>query len=164
MPAGISVTNEQREIISALYFDAKMSGSTIAEKMGVSTQVVYTQGKLEKMVREGRIEDAVHYTMNNQMGKSALEWALKKYGKTLPVLKEEPKVVPSIEQKNEVKQIDKDQIARIMYALGNIDDRISSLEQRLDFERKERNANFDSLYKLITDFRNSVIMEMRKRK
>lgn len=173
MAQGKPITAKERDIISALYFDAKMGANDICEKIGCSNQVIYTQTKLEQMIKNNEFDAAQEYVQKQQLGPSVLEWALKKYNKAIPSKStEDEKTCP----------IDKDQFARVMYGVGKIEeqlniinDRLYNLENAFDAFRNEdatmrsehnkvTNANADNLYKLITDFRNSVILEIRKRK
>lgn len=153
------LTDKDRDLISVLHFDGGKGPKEIAQFVDCSEGCIQQQLGMERLIRKEDIRGASDFCKRLNMGTAAFEWATKKYGIKAPLEKE-----PEENAEAECKQIDKDQMARIMYVLGKIDEHITSLEERLDFERKERNANCDSIYKLLTDFRNSVIMEMRKRK
>ena len=66
--------------------------------------------------------------------------------------------------KGSVEQIDRDQMARIMLALGKITDALAEISLKMEEFQKTANVNADNLYRLVTDFSNGVKMEMRKRK
>lgn len=168
MAAGIPITTKQRDIISALV-SANRPTSEICELVECSNQVVYTQAKLEDMIKKNMFSEAIDYAQKHQMGQTVLEWALKKHGKTLPQKKAEQK--PNPEKGKEDATIDKDQMARIMMTLSkidvsieNIDRRVSSILLVLSEGRKEQNANEDNLYNLVRDLKGAMVEGMRKLK
>ena len=166
MAQGVKITSKQRDIISALV-SANKPTQEICELIDCSNQTVYTQAKLEDMIKNDRFNEAIDYVQKQQMGTSVLEWALKKYGKTLPQKKTEPNQYP--EKDKEASTIDKNQMARIMMTLSkidasleNIDRRVSSMLLILADAHKEQNANADNLYNLVKDLKGAMVEGMRK--
>lgn len=132
--------------------------------------------------------DELRTMINKKLG-ATVEWALKHEGKelppepkeiptfTLPLIAETPQKMDMAEIKRvvtdaiaenckdaKIEQIDKDQMARVMYALARIDERLEGIETSLKEIQEDQNTNEDNMYKLVVDFRNSVVMEMRNRK
>lgn len=168
MAQGVPITSKQRDIISALV-SANRPTSEICDLVECSNQVVYTQAKLEDMIKKNMFSEAIDYVQKQQMGQAVLEWALKKHGKTLPQKKTEQK--PNPEKGKEDATIDKDQMARIMMTLSKIDASLENLDRRvssillvLSEGRKEQNANEDNLYNLVRDLKGAMVEGMRKLK
>ena len=179
MAAGKKLTDEQRDLMSVLMFDAGKSVKEICKFVGCSETQVSVQRAMETLAKQDDVQGIINYAKRCNTGDAVVDWVLKKYNKTAT------SSLQGEEQECQYLQVDKDQMARIMYALGKIDERLApietienrlyNLENAFDAFRnedismrsehnKQENANADSLYKLITDFRNSIIMEMRKRK
>lgn len=181
------LTDEQRDNVFTLC-ELGLQQQEVAKILGIGKATV---GNIKQAVKYAKDDnwDGLREMVDKKLA-STVEWALKHEGKKLPP-KEEPKPVPQIvlplqeTQKKmdlaevkrimtevvaenvkdaRIEQIDKDQMARVMYALAKIDERLETIGQWLETMKKEQNANADNLYKLIATFNNSVILELRKRK
>lgn len=181
----LKFTDEMRKNVLMLS-SYGMPGQKIADLIGVKAKsTVNNIIRIAKMVENDEVEEARKIAVSCHAD-AHFAWACKKYGKKIPEppKPEPPKAMYKIQQAVEaaeikrivndaikenvkdakIETIDKDQMSRIMYALGKLDERIESIEQTLEVMRKEQNANADALYKLVTNFNNSVLMEMRKRR
>lgn len=150
--------------------------------------------RVAKLVESDQLEEAKNIAITACKSMVPFEWACKKYGKKLPdpepepeKIKEKPKVdissvgnAPLIdinEVRNaindaikenckdaKIEQVDKDQMARIMYALAKIDERLEMIETCIDSIQTERKNDSTKLYNLISQFNNNFLTEMRKKK
>lgn len=248
---GIDITASQRDIISALYFNANMRQTDIANRVNVHPATVSAQVRLEKLIRDGSVDEAKAYVKKSKCGENVLDWALNYYGfghghrtsELAPVpeqmvrdlvsqfpigtrvLLSDPEackweyvsdslnvvvritvktefnfksiatdekrkaisnrykalykrpccvlvrlIQDDAEKKKEPEQSaiipveESDQLARLMVAIGKLDEKLDMLEKEVELLRKEQNANADSMYKLVSQFNNNVIMELRKRR
>lgn len=152
MKKGI-LSDEQRDQIIRIV-DAGISQTEAAKILGVSLSAVNNTVCVAKAVRE---EDWERYSTlrDSVASRVTFDWALSKYGKTQP--KEEEKPTPEKKERNnndelfvkllkeacseaieenckdnKVEQIDKDQMARIMFALGNINSTLEKIVEKLD--------------------------------
>lgn len=177
------MTDELKERV--LYLSSfGIPGQEIANTIGISAKsTVNNLIRIAKAVEEDRIEDARQISISCHCP-GHFDWAMKKYGKKLPEPKPVPKFIQETQQKMDmaeikrvvtdaiaenckdakIEQIDKDQMARIMLALGKITDALAEISLKMEECQKTTNANADNLYSLVTNMNNSVILEMRKRK
>ena len=152
MKKGI-LSDEQRDQIIRIV-DAGISQTEAAKILGVSLSAVNNTVCVAKAVRE---EDWERYSTlrDSVASRVTFDWALSKYGKTQP--KEEEKPTPEKKERNnndelfvkllkeacseaieenckdnKVEQIDKDQMARIMFEIGNINSTLEKIVEKLD--------------------------------
>lgn len=150
--------------------------------------------RVAKLVESDQLEEAKAISISACKSMAAFEWACKKYGKKLPEPEpkpEEPKEIPVInnqpteiakplnlaEIRNivndaikenckdaKIEQIDKDQMARIMYALAKIDERLEMIETYIDAMQTEQHNDIKKLCDLVSQFNNNFLLETRKKK
>lgn len=150
--------------------------------------------RVAKLVESDQLEEAKAISITACKSLAGFEWACKKYGKKLPEPEpkhEEPKEIPVINNRPteiakslnldeirnavndaikenckdaKIEQVDKDQMARIMYALAKIDERLEMIETYIDGIQTERKNDSTKLYNLISQFNNNFLSEMRKKK
>ncbi len=150
--------------------------------------------RVAKLVESDQLEEAKAISITACKSLAGFEWACKKYGKKLPEPEpkpEEPKEIPVInnppievtkplnlaEIRNavndaikenckdaKIEQIDKDQMARIMYALAKIDERLEMIETYIDTMQTEQHNDIKKLCDLVSQFNNNFLLEMRKKK
>lgn len=180
------ITDEQRDNVIRLS-DLGLKGTEIAKILLISETTVATIVSMAKAVKDDDW-DSIKRITGYTKSQVTLNWALKKYNKSIPEPKPEP--VPLIPKMNvdmkpelnidgiktvvaeaiaenckgHIEQIDKDQMGRIMLAMGRITDALADISLKLEDFQKTQNANADSIYALLTSMNNSIIMELKKRK
>lgn len=177
------MTDELKERV--LYLSSfGIPGQEIANTIGIGAKsTVNNLIRIAKAVEEDRIEDARQISISCHCP-GHFDWAMKKYGKKLPEPKPVPKFIQETQQKMDmaeikrvvtdaiaenckdakIEQIDKDQIARIMLAMGKITDALADISLKLEDFQKTQNVNADSIYTLLTSMHNSIMLELKKRK
>ena len=179
------LSNETRDHIITMA-EAGISIANISKILGVSEASISLIKLAYRLVKEEKW-DELRVSVGTS-SKPTMDWALNKLGKKLPEKKPcTPNVAsvltPVVKQgidvddvkkavaeavaescKGHVEMIDKDQMARIMLALGKITDALAEISLKMEECQKTTNANADNLYSLVTNMNNSVILEMRKRK
>lgn len=137
MPKGNPLSDEQRDKIGRL-IDVGLGNEEIAELLGLTDSSVSKHRRILCLVKEDKLEAAEKDALSTK-NIPALEWALKRCGKTLPPKKAEPpknqteplfdtvelkKAVAEAISENckdsKIEQIDPTQMGRIMKALGEI--------------------------------------------
>ena len=119
------------------------------------------------------MEQAAETVENRSMGNSVFEWALKKYGKTMPKKeehKEEMQIAMPVFQPNaSTPVIDPDQMARIMKAFGHLNETVDRIPEKLDalidlikILIEKTDANADVSYKLLKDTKGAMEEGLRK--
>lgn len=70
----------------------------------------------------------------------------------------------ALEQPEETERplVDGDGVARLMCALGKIDERLETIADLLQTMSKESNCNADNLYNFMSDFRGALSQDIRK--
>ena len=58
MSKGTPLTANERDIISALYFDGKKGPRSIAGLLDVTVSPIYTQTCIEELIRENKVTDS----------------------------------------------------------------------------------------------------------
>ena len=168
-------------------------GPEIAKIIGCEAKsTVNNMIRVAKLVESDQLEEAKAISITACKSLAGFEWACKKYGKKLPEPEpEKPKEIPMINippveiakttdtnaiknaindaikencKDAKIEQIDKDQMARIMYALAKIDERLEMIETYIDTMQTERHNDIKKLSDLVSQFNNNFLMEMRKKK
>lgn len=147
----MGLTDEQRDAILKLSSHG-LNRAEISKIMNSSDSTVSNVLIMYNLVKEGKLDEARKRAENGQG--NVFKWATDRLG--VSPKKDEAPV--------ESGKLDDEQMGRIMYALGKIEEHLEALTQELTLLRKEHNANTDILRNVVTAFNNTVVMEMRKRK
>lgn len=151
----LGLTDEQRDAIVKLDSHG-LNRMEIAQIVNCTDSTVSNVLIMYRLVKDGKLDEAEQRAANGQG--VVFRWATERLGKKLPQKQPEAPV-----ESGKCK-LDDEQIGRIMYALGKMEEHLEALTQELVLLRKEQNANTDILRNVISSFNNTVLMEMRKRK
>lgn len=150
-----------------------MDVKDICNILQISTGSVYRVNKIAQMVKNDELEKAKEYSKNHY--EKILTWALKKYGKRIP--KEQVQNISTPTQiqmgeivvKEEPAVIEKNQMGRIMLALGKLNEQSEILNTKFDLLIelmqtliKNSNANADNSFRLLQDTKGAVVEGLRK--